>query len=367
MKDENTKIKIALIGDSLSSGGAEKVQARLSVYFESTGIEVHHCIFLDKIEYKYAGSVLNLGKIKPNSSAIFRRPIRLKRLNKFINENHFDFVIDFRMRTNCLLETLLAKFIFPKNTIYSVRSGILDYYFVKPFFWSAILYNNATILAVSKETKTKIITELRLQNIHYIYNPIDFNEIDKLQNDFEVSETNYIVAAGRMNDTIKQFDKLIECYSKSILPQKGIKLLFLGEGENKIKLQSLAEQLGLSSLIEFKGFVENPFPYYKNALFTVLSSKNEGFPNVLIETLATQTPVIAFDCFSGPNEIIEHEHNGLLVENQNFEAFTKSMNRMIEDQNLYNNCKQNAKKSVRKFDVEIIGQQWRNLFKNVVS
>ena len=129
----------------------------------------------------------------------------------------------------------------------------------------------------------------------------------------------------------------------------------------------MAEQLGLSALIEFKGFVENPFPYYKKALFTVLSSKNEGFPNVLIETLATQTPVIAFDCFSGPNEIIEHEINGLLVDNQNFQALTEAMNAMIENVDLYQNCKQNAKESVRKFDVEIIGQQWQNLFKNVVS
>ena len=367
MINANKKIKIALIGDSLSSGGAEKVQARLSVYFESTGIEVHHCIFLDKIEYKYAGTVFNLGKIKPNSSAIVRRPVRLKALNDYLNTNNFNYIIDFRMRTNCILETILAKLIYPKNTIYSVRSGILDYYFVKPFFWSKYLYQTSNILAVSKETKTKISTELGLKNVEYIYNPIDFNEIQQLQNEFEVKEPKYIVAAGRMNDTIKQFDKLIECYSKSILPKKGIKLLFLGEGENKIKLQSLAEQLGLRSLIEFKGFVENPFPYYKNALFTVLSSKNEGFPNVLIETLATQTPVIAFDCFSGPNEIIEHKVNGLLVENQNFDALTEAMNQMIEKDDLYQNCKLNAKESVRKFDVEIIGQQWQNLFKNVVS
>lgn len=367
MVEVSKKIKVALIGDSLSSGGAEKVQARLSLYFESVGIEVCHCIFLDKIQYEYAGKVLNLGKVKSNSNALIRRPIRLKVLNNYLKENNFDYVIDFRMRTNCILETLLAKFIYPKNTIYSVRSGILEYYFVKPFFWSKYLYQTSTILAVSKETKNKIIAELDLKNVQYIYNPIFFKEIEQLQIDFEVNESKYIVAAGRMNDTIKQFDKLIECYSKSILPQKGIKLLFLGDGENKIKLQSLAEELGLSKMIEFKGFVNNPFPYYKKALFTVLSSKNEGFPNVLIETLATQTPVIAFDCFSGPNEIIEQEINGLLVDNQNFEALTEAMNAMIENVDLYQNCKQNAKESVRKFDVEIIGQQWQNLFKNVVS
>ena len=206
-----------------------------------------------------------------------------------------------------------------------------------------------------------------MQLKQYIWKVIGKCEIIKLKEEFIPETQNYILAAGRMNNDIKQFDQLIIAYSKSNLPQKAIDLVFLGEGKNQEKYIQLAKNLGLENRVKFFGYQENPFPYYKNAIFTVLSSKNEGFPNVLIETLATQTPVIAFNCFSGPNEIIEHEHNGLLVENQNFEAFTKSMNRMVEDQNLYNNCKLNAKQSVRKFDVEIIGQQWQNLFKNVVS
>ena len=271
------------------------------------------------------------------------------------------------MRTSSVQELLLSKFIFPNNTFYTIHSAILNYYLPTNSFLAKIIYNRRNIVSVSIAIQQIINQHYNFENSFKIYNPIDFNEIQQLQNKFEVNEPKYIVAAGRMNDTIKQFDQLIESYSKSILPKKGIKLLFLGDGENKIKLQSLAEQAGLSSLIEFKGFVENPFPYYKNARFTVLSSKNEGFPNVLIETLATKTPVIAFDCFSGPNEIIEHEQNGLLVDNQNFEALTEAMNQMIEKDDLYQNCKLNAKESVRKFDVEIIGQQWQNLFKNVVS
>ena len=366
MIEQTTKKKIILIGDSLDNGGAEKVHAILSNYFHASDFEVHNCIFLDKIRYSYSGSLLNLGKIQ-HANSILQKWKRFTVLKNYFKANSFDFVIDFRMRTSIVQELLLSKFIFPKNTFYTIHSAVLNYYLPQNSVLAKIIYNSRNVVSVSKAIQQIIKQHYNFENSFQIYNPIEFEQIEYSQDEFEVSEPKYIIAAGRMNDTIKQFDKLIECYSKSILPQKGIKLLFLGEGENKIKLQSLAEQLGLRSLIEFKGFVENPFPYYKNALFTVLSSKNEGFPNVLIETLATQTPVIAFDCFSGPNEIIEHEHNGLLVENQNFEAFTKSMNRMVEDQNLYNNCKQNAKKSVRKFDVEIIGQQWQNLFKNVVS
>ncbi len=57
-----------------------------------------------------------------------------------------------------------------------------------------------------------------------------------------------------------------------------------------------------------------PFPFVKQALFTVLSSNYEGFPMSIIESLACGTPLVSVDCPSGPSEIIEHNVNGLLIE-----------------------------------------------------
>ncbi|MGV9003597.1 glycosyltransferase [Flavobacterium sp.] len=366
MVEQTKKKKIILIGDSLDSGGAEKVHAILSNYFQESNFEVFNCIFLDKVSYKYSGSLLNLAKIQ-HSNSVLQKWKRFSVLKNYFKANSFDIVIDFRMRTSTVQELLLSELIFPNNTFYTIHSAILNYYLPENSFLAKITYNSRKVVSVSKAVQQIVNQRYNFENSFQIYNPIDFKEIQQLQNEFKVNEPKYIVAAGRMNDTIKQFDQLIECYSKSILPQKGIKLVFLGDGGNKNKLQTLTEQLGLSTLIEFKGFVANPFPYYKEALFTVLSSKNEGFPNVLIESLSTQTPVVAFDCFSGPNEIIEHEINGLLVDNQNFEALTEAMNKMIENVDLYQKCKLNSKESVRKFDIQIIGQLWQKLFKNVVS
>ena len=53
-----------------------------------------------------------------------------------------------------------------------------------------------------------------------------------------------------------------------------------------------------------------------------MSSRYEGFPMVLIEALALEVPLVSFDCKTGPNEIIRHNHNGLLVSDQNIEALT---------------------------------------------
>ena len=128
--------------------------------------------------------------------------------------------------------------------------------------------------------------------------------------------------------------------------------------QNKSCFPWLKKHKNHFDLIDFKGVFHNPFPYYKNAKFYVLCSKNEGLSNAIIESLACETPVVAFDCFSGPREIITNHENGILVENQNFEKLSEAMNLMATDEKLYQHCKANAAKSVEKFSIEIIGKQW---------
>ncbi len=87
-------------------------------------------------------------------------------------------------------------------------------------------------------------------------------------------------------------------------------------------------------------------------MFTVLTSRYEGFPRSILESLALGTPVISVDCKSGPNEIIQNNLNGLLIENDNSEALAQAMNLLFEDKELYLQCKNNSKLSVIDFSEE---------------
>lgn len=360
----NKKIKIALIGYRLSLGGAEKVMAILSQFFEKQGLEVHTIIVLDQISYSYSGKLVNLGKLKNASNSLLNKWNRVAFLKKYLDENQFDFIIDFRFRIKPIQEVLIAKWLYKTNTIFTVHSFLIDHYMPNWSFLSRFMYGYCyKVISISDESKALIEKKHQLKNVVRIYNPIDIDEIKVKSQEVNELPYDYIIGVGQMETTIKQFDKLIEAYSNSVLPENNIHLVLLGDGEQKKMLQNLVTERKIEDKVHFLAYQNNPFKYLKNAKFFVLSSLNEGLPNVILESLACETPVISFDCSSGPKEMIQHRENGLLVENQNVEKLAEAMNLFVEDENLYRYCKQNALQSVQSFSVSAIGKQWMDIMK----
>lgn len=352
------KYKIALIAYRLSGGGGDKVMANLSQFFDSCGIEVHIITVIDEPGYDYKGIVFSTQKHKVNDGLIGRFT-RLKALYQYFRKHKFDYIIDFRFRTKNLQELLISKLVYNAPFFLTVHSSDLTHYIPPNKSWANAIYNKAkAVVVITDYMQKKVKQQYDFKHIKLIYNPVDFDLVhQKMLKSIDL-KGNFILAVGQMENTIKQFDHLLKAYANSAIT---IPLVICGDGKLINQYKELASQLNISQNVIFTGFQPNPYAYMYRAKFTVLCSAFEGLPNVLIESLACGTPVVSYNCVSGPNEIIIHEKNGLLVENQNINELALAMNRMWNDDVLYEYCKTNAITSVKKFDLETIGNQWLDL------
>lgn len=120
-----------------------------------------------------------------------------------------------------------------------------------------------------------------------------------------------VLGAGKLKPQ-KDFATLIRAFAR-LRAQVPSRLLILGEGEQRGRLEALARRLGVAADVELAGFVANPFPYMARAAVFVLSSRWEGFSNVLAEAMACGCPVASTDCPGGPAELLQDGRYGPLV------------------------------------------------------
>ena len=121
----------------------------------------------------------------------------------------------------------------------------------------------------------------------------------------------------------KAFHHAIKAFAKLSNEFPKLRLKIVGKGSLEKKLKQIAKDYKVDDRVDFEGFQKNLIPYYIHAKATVLTSLFEGFPNVLIESIFLNTPVVAFDCNSGPGEIIKDGINGYLVKYQDVDELKK--------------------------------------------
>ncbi|MEB3829320.1 glycosyltransferase [Phormidium sp. CCY1219] len=158
---------------------------------------------------------------------------------------------------------------------------------------------------------------LRGENIHVIYNPIVTPPLQAKQEEsidhpwFSPGEPPVILGVGRLNKQ-KDFPTLIRAFAK-VRENQSMRLMLLGEGEERSHLESLVRELGIAADVALPGFVANPYAYMARSALLVLSSAWEGFGNVLVEAMSAGTPVVSTNCESGPAEILAEGTYGKLV------------------------------------------------------
>lgn len=355
------KNKIALVTYSLSSGGLERIVANSTFLFEEMGYDVHLYVLESKVDYPFTGKLHRYNIDQLGGLSKIKAYLNIK---KSIKENNFILVIDHRYRLNWITEMLWQKIIYSKQKVFNyIHSSKIANYLFRSAILNKFLFKNRQFICVSLGIEQKVNIQFPFLKTQTVYNYIDLNNVEKSQNQSD----KYILSIARMDEeNVKQVDVLLTCYAKSILPEQNIRLIILGDGVRLDEMKSLAKKLKISDFVDFKGFEPNPEYYLKNALFTVLTSKYEGLPTVLVESLLMQTPVISFDCETGPNEVIVHKFNGLLIENQNKEKMVEGMNELATNEELYQILKENSYKSVNKFQIKTIKEKWNKLINDTL-
>ncbi|MGQ9625471.1 MAG: glycosyltransferase [Anaerolineae bacterium] len=233
------------------------------------------------------------------------------------------------------------------------------------------LYPRAdAITAISQGIREELIRGFGLpeDKVSVIYNPVYLDGIQALGRDspnhpWFNGNLPVVLAAGRLHPQ-KGFAYLIRAFQRvsSCLPAR---LLILGEGPERGKLEALIAELRLEESVALLGFQRNPYSFMAKAAVFVLSSLYEGFGNVLVEAMALGVPVVATRCPSGPEEIIEDGLDGLLVPVADEERLAEAILRVLTEKELAAKFRQRGPERVRAFDASHIASQYASLFESL--
>lgn len=223
------------------------------------------------------------------------------------------------------------------------------------------LYPFANQLIVQTQSVKDWVKEQNLNsNTLIIPNFVNIPE-HEWANSFHGDRSFRFLAVGRLVYQ-KGFDLLIG--SASLLKKKGLSftLDIYGQGPLKEDLESKIKKEGLADIIKLKGLTANLEEELLSCDAFVLSSRYEGFPNVLLEAMALGVPCVAFDCKSGPREIISDDTFGILVEDGNVEKLAEGMESLVNNPELRCIVGKSGRESMSRFEKSAIIGKWKSLF-----
>lgn len=195
-----------------------------------------------------------------------------------------------------------------------------------------------------KKINAKIVT---------ITNPVAYEDIENIPS----LEYKTVLTVGRLTH-VKGFDLLIIAWSKIAQQIPDWKIVIVGSGEDEQMLKQMAKDLGVDDSIVFAGQQKNMDQFYRKASFFCMSSRFEGLPMVLLEAQSYSLPIVAFDCDTGPAEIVVNG-TGYLVENLNVKSLSNQLIiaslMSFED---YNTMSKNATINSKKYNIDNIVNHW---------
>lgn len=221
-----------------------------------------------------------------------------------------------------------------------------------------------TVVAVSHEAMDEFNQLLgSYADMKVIYNPLNIKHILQSANEninvYKNSDVINLIAVGRLNK-VKGYDRLIKAFA--LLNERKIKfsLSIIGVGPQKDELQGLINELKLEDKVILQGFIENVYPWIKQADIYVMTSLSEGLPTALCEAIVLHKPVLTTNV-SGCREVINKGEYGVLVEGKP-EDIANGLKKLIQNEELRCFYSDKSKQRAKIFDDQVVLNQYYNLF-----
>lgn len=325
--------RIMLVLPSLGRGGGERVMLQLARRFMDAGREVHVVALLGGgplAALVPQGAVLHPlvdSHADAKGFALARRA--LPKLVSLLRGVKPDAVLSTMTGTNLLTALAHRRARSGARLVLREASSLVNVHSAFKRLAMRWLYRRADALVAVSSGVAEDLYGLGLAQakIHVIHNPVD---VERLRQLAEVGprlsmphDTPYIVSLGRLAEQ-KDHRTLLRAYAASVL-RTSHRLVIVGEGPERARLEGAVGELGLTDRVMLPGAMDNPYGVLANAALHVLSSRWEGYPNVLLEALALDVPVVATDCPFGPREMLGGGRYGHLVPMGDSSALARAM------------------------------------------
>ena len=228
------------------------------------------------------------------------------------------------------------------------------------------------IVATSRGVSEDLVESFGVarEKIRVVHNPVDISAIrgaaiEPLASEHAAEwQSPVIVAAGRLADA-KNYPLMLDALA--LLRQRvPARLFILGRGEREAAIRERIAARGLERAVVLCGFQPNPWKFIARADVFLLTSRYEGFGNVLIEAMACGVPVVA-TASPGTRDIVTDEGDGLLVDAHTPEAVAAALERVLVDRDLRARMSEHARRSAERFALDVVGREYDMVLREALA
>lgn len=217
----------------------------------------------------------------------------------------------------------------------------------------------SAIVCLTKKDEQEYLSHRHRAQIRQIYNITTYAETDVPYR----TESRKLISVGYLNP-IKGFDMLLKIAREVLTAHPDWTWDIYGEGSQRAALENTILEYGLTGKVNLKGYCEDLVRYYPEYAVFVMTSRKEGMPSVLLEAQKNHLPVVAFDIFCGPSDVIADGTNGYLIPAFDTEAMARRLCELMESPEMrgaFSNC---ACAKHAEYDRTYILQKWEQLIAN---